>query len=476
MSKILILIVSVIFIFTLGSGKTLAQLDGYGNAPDFTLTDIDGTEHHLYEYLDSGKVVLVDFFAVWCGICRSNTPVLDSIYKEYGPEGNKVMELLSLEADPSTTDQGLIDFIELFESSNPHFNETGNVGALYNVTGFPFYYVVAPDRSYKVFTGTTMNLEDELLDAIETSPGLREIENDIRIVGFTEPKGTYCEMGIFPEIELQNYGKNDVTELLLNVEIDGVLEYTQQFSELLLPYEYSILELPELEDLEQGWHEFEVSVSSVNSNSDGEDNNDINSGYFLYLVESENVVIQVTTDTYPAETFWQVSEEGKVAAERLSFNKAKTLFTDTLCLQKDHCYTLNLFDRFSDGLSEGGVKVLYNGKTIVELDAALFNSGLEQIEFCISSTSSVNRDLISLNPDVFPNPASEIINIIFPDVINGPISFYLLNVQGQVVFEEHNAGALTKKTLNLSAFSDGIIFLRIAFANRSITKKIFIQK
>lgn len=34
-------------------------------APDFTITDVEGNEHHLYEYLDAGKYVLIDFWATW---------------------------------------------------------------------------------------------------------------------------------------------------------------------------------------------------------------------------------------------------------------------------------------------------------------------------------------------------------------------------------------------------------------------------
>ena len=34
-------------------------------APDFTVKDIDGKTHHLYEYLGQNKYVLVDFTAEW---------------------------------------------------------------------------------------------------------------------------------------------------------------------------------------------------------------------------------------------------------------------------------------------------------------------------------------------------------------------------------------------------------------------------
>ena len=44
-----------------------SQLPNGSVAPDFSITDIDGVEHHLYSYLDSGYAVIIDFSATWCG-------------------------------------------------------------------------------------------------------------------------------------------------------------------------------------------------------------------------------------------------------------------------------------------------------------------------------------------------------------------------------------------------------------------------
>ncbi|MGO9933421.1 MAG: TlpA disulfide reductase family protein [Steroidobacteraceae bacterium] len=69
----------------LASGAFAAGGDGAGPAPSFTLTTLTGQPGGLSEY--KGQVVMVNFWATWCGPCQQEMPLLDQMYKKYKAAG-----------------------------------------------------------------------------------------------------------------------------------------------------------------------------------------------------------------------------------------------------------------------------------------------------------------------------------------------------------------------------------------------------
>lgn len=80
-------------------------------ASDFSLRDLNNTVHTLSQY--KGKVVLVNFWATWCGPCQVEMPHLQSMYTELGPKGLVVIGISTDDArttsqvKPLTTSKGL---------------------------------------------------------------------------------------------------------------------------------------------------------------------------------------------------------------------------------------------------------------------------------------------------------------------------------------------------------------------------------
>jgi cytochrome c biogenesis protein CcmG/thiol:disulfide interchange protein DsbE len=67
-------------------------------APDFTLKDLDGKSWKLSD-LKGKKVVMIDFWATWCNICKREMPILQKVYLEYKDKGVEFFGIALDDAD-----------------------------------------------------------------------------------------------------------------------------------------------------------------------------------------------------------------------------------------------------------------------------------------------------------------------------------------------------------------------------------------
>ena len=105
--------------------------DGTGPAPDFKLGARGGMNVALSGL--RGQVVMINFWATWCGPCRQEMPLLEQMYKKYRPMGFTLLGV-NVEPDPSGAEGWLaatpVSFPILFDREN-------RVSKLYNVSGMP---------------------------------------------------------------------------------------------------------------------------------------------------------------------------------------------------------------------------------------------------------------------------------------------------------------------------------------------------
>jgi thiol-disulfide isomerase/thioredoxin len=131
-------------------------------APDFTLADAAGHSHHLRDL--RGKVVVIDFWASWCGPCRASMPYLQQIQDLYADRGLVVLGLDGGENAQTVTDFALSSkyTFTLLLGAEP------NVTSQYFLDAYPTTVVV--DRNGRiVFRQDGMDSPRPLIVAVQTA-------------------------------------------------------------------------------------------------------------------------------------------------------------------------------------------------------------------------------------------------------------------------------------------------------------------
>jgi len=139
------------------SGPTLPP-----NVLNAELKTVNGNSIKLSDY--SGKVLVVNLWATWCGPCRMEIPELVKLYNEFKPQG---LEMVGLSTeDPDQTADSVRDFVRTFQMSyavgwSP---QDVSISLMRGNTAIPQSFLVARDgRILKRFVGFNRDSTPPLL-------------------------------------------------------------------------------------------------------------------------------------------------------------------------------------------------------------------------------------------------------------------------------------------------------------------------
>lgn len=136
-------------------------LDADSEAPDFTLKSNQGVNMRLHEH--RGEVVMINFWASWCGPCRQEMPHLEQIHNDYSPMGFTLLGV-NVDEDQRDADKALrrfgVSFPVLYDSDN-------QVAELFKVETMPTTIILDRDGNVRhLHHGYKPGYEDDYADQV----------------------------------------------------------------------------------------------------------------------------------------------------------------------------------------------------------------------------------------------------------------------------------------------------------------------
>ncbi len=121
------------------AGSKVVQVP-FQTAPDFSLGLFDGSTLTLSGALATGKPLVLNFWASWCGPCVDEAPALEAAARRAGGQ----VQFVGVNVED--VDADALSFLKRYGISYP--NGSGNAGAIsvsYGMRGVPETYFIAPD-------------------------------------------------------------------------------------------------------------------------------------------------------------------------------------------------------------------------------------------------------------------------------------------------------------------------------------------
>ena len=476
------LLIAIVVLLSFNNAE--AQLANGSIAPDFELVDLNGTPHILYDYLDDGYTVFLDFSAVWCGPCWGyhTSGALEDLYINHGPAGlpnvsatttNDVM-VFFIEGDGSSVAQlnggsgSVGDWVTgtpypiICTDGNPN---TTAVASAYAIGYWPTVYQICPDRLLSECGQTASPYS--LVTSCLPPPAY-----DIDARSFMSNSAATGCSSMSPEITIQNYGFDNLSEVKIDVFLNGVFQYTTLFDEIydanlnmnvplnLQTYEMADALLTPITGLSNN-DVITIDVSMPNGAVDSDPTNNQTISFIVDL-GFDNAYwdgdLSITVAGGPQNS-WYLKHVSSNAIIASGYGGA-TGVTNFLPLTFNDCYALQSIN--GSGLAytvtDAMGQVILDGSASSVEDFDNFSTGNEVW------TVGFEEQISYLA--IYPNPANEVL------IIDGNYtSATIYDVFGKVILTTDY-----QNTIDVAALSNGIYFININTENTITVKKITVAK
>lgn len=478
-----------------------AQLPNGSIAPDFTVTDINGNEHTLYDYLDAGIPVIIDLSATWCGPCwnyhigttngYNGEGALHHLYNEHGPDGTNEVMVLSLEADDTTTDADLNgtgsnttgDWVT--GTPYPICDNTGNIFDLYECTYYPTIFTVCPNR---VITETGQaTYEDHLAFVQENACDAATEPVDPSLVGYSGDLATCSDLDVV--VAMMNFGTDPLMSAQITVSGCTNCPIVEDWMGNLDTYEVEDVTISGVAIDDDTT--LDISITSANDNTE---NDTWMQPVGIATDATTHFQINIMTDCWPDETTWAIVDDmGNTVASGGPYADAQTQYTEDRWVPATGCYEFRFMDGYGDGLNGAswtscGVDGWATCATIAD-GGAVFSMlydydgsyWLEEEFEAANVTQAVSVENLEAEVavSVYPNPTNDVANVQFSVANASEVSLNVINMLGQSVYAEDFGTVLAgehRTEVDFGSLEAGLYLVNVVTNGDVTTLKVTVTK
>ena len=310
--------------------------------------------------------------------------------------------------------------------------------------------------------------------------------NEVIFSSASAPDLADCDLSgsqtMSPTTTIQNWGSNAMTSATITYDVNGGTPIVMNWTGNIAPGATQIVTLDPISFVPNvGSNDLNVTVSNPNGVAD---NTSDNSGSTTFIAsasassETLVVTVELTTDRYASETTWTIKDGvGATIASGgpwadLAANGTTVQAPVNATIVVNDCYTFEILDSYGDGIDggygvgsfnvkDGNGNSLVAGGNFLSSDAGLFNA---------NGDASIN-EVIFEEVSIFPNPASEVLNVNFSTEANDFV-VSILDLQGRVLASQAGSKNVTFPVADLAS---GSYLVTISTENSVHTENVVIN-
>ena len=484
-------------ILLLGSASVKAQLPNGSVAPDFTATDINGVEHHLYDYLAQGYTVVLDVSATWCGPCWSyhtgayngtnGEGALHVLHNEHGVENGGNVIVIMIEGDGTTNTECLYGATDCNSSTQGDWVtntpypiiDNAAIASAYQISYFPTIYTICPTG---IVTETSQITAADHYAFIEAGACQTLPENDGMLFNYSGTELTCDDAEII--IDIVNLGSTPLTSANIMVTgVDPIIDF--DWTGNLDHFESETVNLGSSSVVDG-----QNVVITITNNDDNLANNVV----MLDLgatVSTTHIKVDLLTDVYPGDVSWTIFDENQTPVAtggpygEFNVQLEPVQVNEDIYLPSTGCYNFVLNDQYGDGFYAGAYINVYGVTSGGSPMNNILEIGVEGFSFSVTNGAAKVNELVSVTENemvsvlnAYPNPTADFLNIEYSVVEAGAVKLEVINLLGETVMVQNlgtrSTGANVDR-LDMSALNAGVYMINLVSNGNTSSFRVTVQ-